>query len=95
MLSMKEKINMREHMHLKIGEFARVGQVSIATLRYYDQCGLLKPNSLNPCASYRYNSRSAFMLELALLHLRNSISPFLCHSLKQLQFLAIDPWIED
>ncbi len=39
---------MREHMHLKIGEFARVGQVTIATLRHYDQCGLLKPNTLDP-----------------------------------------------
>ena len=45
---------MREHMHLKIGKFARVGQVSIATLRYYDQCGLLKPNALVPGTGYRY-----------------------------------------
>jgi DNA-binding transcriptional MerR regulator len=29
---------------LKIGEFARLGQVSIATLRHYDQYGLLKPS---------------------------------------------------
>ena len=35
---------MSEHMHLKIGEFARIDQVSIATLRNYDQCGLFKPN---------------------------------------------------
>ncbi len=45
---------MREPTHLKIGEFARVGQVSIATLRYYDQCGLLKPNALDPDTGYRY-----------------------------------------
>ena len=47
---------MREHTHLKIGEFARVGQVSIATLRHYDQCGLLKPNALDPDTGYRYYS---------------------------------------
>ena len=47
---------MREHMHLKIGKFARVGQVSIATLRHYDQCGLLKPNGLDPDTGYRYYS---------------------------------------
>ncbi|HEY6286991.1 MAG TPA: GyrI-like domain-containing protein [Ktedonobacteraceae bacterium] len=47
---------MREHIHLKIGEFARVGQVSIATLRHYDQCGLLKPNALDPDTGYRYYS---------------------------------------
>jgi DNA-binding transcriptional MerR regulator len=45
---------MRDTTHLKIGEFARVGQVSIATLRHYDQCGLLKPNALDPDTGYRY-----------------------------------------
>ena len=45
---------MREHTHLRIGEFARVGQVTIATLRHYDQCGLLKPNTLDPETGYRY-----------------------------------------
>lgn len=39
---------------LKIGEFARVGQVSIATLRHYDQYGLLKPSALDPHTGYRY-----------------------------------------
>ena len=43
-------------MHLEIGEIARVGQLSIATLRYYDQCGLLKPNALVPGTGYRYYS---------------------------------------
>ena len=47
---------MRERTHLKIGEFARVGQVSIATLRHYDQCGLLKPNALDTDTGYRYYS---------------------------------------
>jgi DNA-binding transcriptional MerR regulator len=41
---------------LKIGEFARIAQVSIATLRYYDQCGLLKPLALDPETGYRYYS---------------------------------------
>lgn len=47
---------MKERTMLKIGEFARVGQVSIATLRHYDQCGLLKPNELDPKTGYRYYS---------------------------------------
>jgi DNA-binding transcriptional MerR regulator len=50
------KTTMRERTNLKIGEFARVGQVSIATLRYYDQCGLLKPNALDTDTGYRYYS---------------------------------------
>ncbi len=47
---------MKEPTMLKIGEFARVGQVSIATLRHYDQCGLLKPLLLDPNTGYRYYS---------------------------------------
>ncbi|GCE23927.1 MerR family transcriptional regulator [Dictyobacter kobayashii] len=39
---------------LKIGEFARLGQVSIATLHHYDHYGLLKPTMLDPDSSYRY-----------------------------------------
>ena len=45
---------MREHTVLKIGEFARVAQVSIATLRHYDQYGLLKPAVLDHETGYRY-----------------------------------------
>ncbi len=47
---------MKERTTLKIGEFARVARVSVATLRHYDQCGLLKPNELDPDTSYRYYS---------------------------------------
>src|SRR5260370_42005217 len=47
---------MRERTVPKIGEFARVNQVSIATLRHYDQCGLLKPVALDPDTGYRYYS---------------------------------------
>ncbi|GLV53680.1 MerR family transcriptional regulator [Dictyobacter sp. S3.2.2.5] len=41
-------------MMLKIGEFARLGQVSVATLRHYDSCGLLKPSMLDADTGYRY-----------------------------------------
>ena len=30
-------------MRLKIGDFARVGIVSVSALRYYDEVGLMKP----------------------------------------------------
>jgi DNA-binding transcriptional MerR regulator len=40
---------------LKIGEFAQVDQVSIATLRHYEKSGLLKPNALDPDTGYRYS----------------------------------------
>jgi DNA-binding transcriptional MerR regulator len=45
-----------EGIMLKIGEFAQVCQVSVATLRYYDQQDLLKPSALDPDTGYRYYS---------------------------------------
>ena len=40
----------------KIGEFSRLGQVTIDTLRHYDEVGLLKPEKVDPCTGYRYYS---------------------------------------
>lgn len=41
---------------LKIGEFSRLAQVPVGTLRYYDQMGLLKPVRVDPLTGYRYYS---------------------------------------
>lgn len=41
-------------MKLKIGEFARLAQISIQTLRYYDELGLLKPADVDIFNNYRY-----------------------------------------
>jgi DNA-binding transcriptional MerR regulator len=41
-------------MRLKIGEFARLAQVSVQTLRYYGDLGLLEPNDVDPFSGYRY-----------------------------------------
>jgi len=41
-------------MKLKIGEFARLAQISIQTLRYYDELGLLKPADVDIFSNYRY-----------------------------------------
>jgi DNA-binding transcriptional MerR regulator len=43
---------------LKIGEFSRLVQVPVATLRYYDQVGLLKPSEVDRFTGYRYYSAS-------------------------------------
>ncbi len=42
----------------KIGEFSKLVQVSVPTLRYYDQVGLLKPIQIDPFTGYRYYSAS-------------------------------------
>jgi DNA-binding transcriptional MerR regulator len=36
-----------------IGEFARMGTVSIRTLRHYDEIGLLRPAQVDPATGYR------------------------------------------
>ena len=38
----------------RIGEVARLGQVSVKTLRFYDQIGLLRPAWTDPRSGYRY-----------------------------------------
>ena len=39
-----------------IGEFARLGAVSIRTLRHYDEIGLLPPAEVDPVTGYRFYS---------------------------------------
>ena len=42
----------------KIGEFSKLSQVTVKTLRYYDEIGLLKPAEVDRFTSYRYYSAS-------------------------------------
>src|ERR1041384_3567530 len=42
----------------KIGEFSKMVQVPVPTLRYYDQMGLLKPVEVDRFTGYRYYSAS-------------------------------------
>lgn len=39
---------------LRIGDFSKLAQVPIATLRYYDQLGLLRPAQVDKFTEYRY-----------------------------------------
>ena len=41
---------------IKIGDFSRLSQVSVKTLRYYDEVGLLKPVEVDRFTGYRYYS---------------------------------------
>ncbi len=43
---------------LRIGDFSKIAQVPVATLRYYDQVGLLKPVEVDRETGYRYYSAS-------------------------------------
>lgn len=46
----------RTRFLLKIGDFSRLGQVSVRTLRLYDERGLLKPAEVDSLTDYRYYS---------------------------------------
>ncbi|GGE34829.1 MerR family transcriptional regulator [Streptococcus himalayensis] len=39
---------------LRIGEFSKINAISIRTLRFYDQIGLLHPYHIDPETNYRY-----------------------------------------
>ncbi|MFZ5908592.1 MAG: MerR family transcriptional regulator [Chloroflexota bacterium] len=41
-------------MKIKIGNFARLGQVTVQTLRHYDDLGLLRPSEVDTLSGYRY-----------------------------------------
>jgi len=45
---------MEHSLKLKIGEFARLGQVTVQTLRYYADLGLLLPGEVDAFTGYRY-----------------------------------------
>jgi DNA-binding transcriptional MerR regulator len=41
-------------MKIRIGNFARIAQVTVQTLRHYDEVGLLKPVEVDTLSGYRY-----------------------------------------
>ncbi|MBR5919377.1 MAG: MerR family transcriptional regulator [Prevotella sp.] len=47
---------MREKTKLKIGEFSKMMQVTVRTLHYYEQRGLLTPDEVDEWMGYRYYS---------------------------------------
>ncbi len=54
---------------LKIGEFARLGNVSVRALRFYHEEGLLAPAHVDPASSYRsYDTRQLRELQDIILY---------------------------
>jgi len=76
---------------LKIGDFSRLSQVSVKTLRYYDEVALLKPTQVDEVSGYRYYS----VAQLRQLH-RNLALRDLGFSLDQIGYvLEADLSIEE
>lgn len=47
--------------HFSIGEFSKLHNISVQTLRYYDSIGLLKPAIINEDSKYRYYTINQFV----------------------------------
>lgn len=51
------QVTKEESVRLKIGEIAKLCNISIYTLRHYDKIGLVKPRYIEPDSGYRYYSK--------------------------------------
>ena len=58
-----------------IGEMAELFQINIRTLRYYDDIGLLCPETVNPETGYRYYSTKQFERLNTIKYLRTLNMP--------------------
>jgi effector-binding domain-containing protein len=80
---------------LRIGDFSRFGRVSVKTLRYYDEIGLLKPVQVDELTAYRYYSADQLTRLYKINGLKNlglsldEIKLFLDESLKSAQLIEL------
>jgi len=70
---------------IKIGDFARLSQVSVVTLRYYDEMDLLKPLKVDHFTGYRYYSADQLPRLNRILALKD-----LGFSLEQIKLMLAD-----
>ena len=54
----------------KIGEFSRLGRVTVRTLRHYEKIGLLKPGIVDMWTGYRYYSPDQLQKLLSIVQLK-------------------------
>jgi DNA-binding transcriptional MerR regulator len=70
---------------IKIGDFARLSQVSVVTLRYYDEMDLLKPVKVDVFTGYRFYSADQLPRLNRILALKD-----LGFSLEQIKLMLAD-----
>jgi len=70
---------------IRIGDFARLSQVSVVTLRYYDEMDLLKPVKVDTFTGYRFYSADQLPLLNRILALKD-----LGFSLEQIKLMLAD-----
>lgn len=59
-----------KELKFKIGEFSRLGRVTVRTLRHYGEIGLLKPEIIDRQTGYRYYSAGQLQKLLAIVQLK-------------------------
>ena len=64
---------MSKKTRLKIGEFSQLMQVTVKTLRHYEQKGLLAPDEVDEWTGYRYYSIDQMQQLKALIARRNQL----------------------
>ena len=70
---------------IRIGDFARLSQVSVVTLRYYDEMNLFKPVKIDAFTGYRFYSADQLPRLNRILALKD-----LGFSLEQIRFMLAD-----
>lgn len=61
--------------HFTIGETARLNNISIQTLRYYDKLGVFKPDYTDPNNGYRYYHLKQFFYLDIIKYLKGIQTP--------------------
>lgn len=56
---------------IKIGDFSKLSQVTVKTLRFYDEMGLLKPVQVDPFTGYRYYAANQLLQVNRILALKD------------------------
>ena len=59
-------------MKYKIGEFAKLVNISVKTLRYYDEIDLFKPNETDQFSNYRYYSEDQITTLAIIMELKEA-----------------------
>lgn len=57
----------------KIGEFSKIVDIPVRTLRYYDECGILQPNEIDNFTGYRYYTDNN-VIECEIIKLLKSVN---------------------
>ena len=63
-------INNREYY--QIGDVSKICNISVKTLRYYDEIGLLKPNKIDIQSNYRYYTNDQLTLVIVIKHFKEA-----------------------